>query len=253
MTNKLKYFIANWKMFGDLASLKSIKKINHYTSLKEMNSTKFRIILCIPSTLIYYFKKKIESKFISFGAQNCHHMQKYGPYTGSISSYMLKNAGAKYVILGHSENRTSGENYNIIHKKIECAINQNLNVIFCVGENLKDKSMNKTFSVIKSQINGSIKKKYSLSKIFIAYEPIWSIGSGRTPTIKDLKKISLFIKNFIKKKLKTKNYPVVLYGGSVNAKNIADFSSISNIDGFLIGGASQSPKKFIDIIKNYYK
>ena len=253
MTNKLKYFIANWKMFGDLATLQNVKKINHYLSSKKVPSNKLRIILCVPNTLIYYFKKKIKSKFISLGAQNCHHMKKYGPYTGSISPYMLKNVGTKYVILGHSENRTSGENYKIIHKKIECAINQNLNVIFCVGENRKEKSMNKTFSVIKNQINGSIKKKYSINKIFIAYEPVWSIGSGKTPSINDLKKISLFIKNFMKKKLKTKNYPIVLYGGSVNVKNIADFSSISNIDGFLIGGASQSPKKFIDIIKNYYK
>ena len=102
-------------------------------------------------------------------------------------------------------------------------------------------------------MRSSIDKKYNLNKIIIAYEPIWSIGTGKIPKIQELKKIFIFIKNEFKKNFKTKKFPVVLYGGSVNHNNIKVFSSISEIDGFLIGGASQSSKKFIDIIKNYYK
>ena len=99
----------------------------------------------------------------------------------------------------------------------------------------------------------SITKKLNHNKIIIAYEPIWSIGTGKIPKVEDLKKTFKFITNEYKKIFKTKNYPVVLYGGSVNEKNIIKFRLINEIDGFLIGGASQSSKKFIDIIKNYYK
>ena len=99
----------------------------------------------------------------------------------------------------------------------------------------------------------SIEKKYNFSKIIIAYEPVWSIGTGQIPKSEELRKIFRFIKYEFKKKFKKKSYPVVLYGGSVNENNVKMLSSISEIDGFLIGGASQSPKKFIDIIKNYYK
>ena len=249
MTNKLKYFVANWKMFGNLASLKSANKINYYISSKKKLRSHSKIILCLPNTLIYFFKKNFHSKFISLGAQNCHQDEKYGSYTGSVSSYMLKNVGAKYVILGHSENRITGESNNVIKKKIKSAINQKLKVILCVGETLNEKNRKKTFSVIKKQIISSLGKKFNTNKIIIAYEPVWAIGSGKIPKTNKLEAIF----KLIKKNFKHKKTPVVLYGGSVNAKNIRNFSSVPNIDGFLIGGASQTPKKFIDIIKNYYK
>jgi triosephosphate isomerase len=166
---------------------------------------------------------------------------------------MLKNAGAKYVILGHSENRAEGDTNQLIKKKIESALNQKLNIIFCIGETFKEKIKGKTFSVLKNQIKGSIDKKYNINKIIIAYEPIWSIGTGKIAKVQELKNTFKFIKNEFKKNFKTKTFPVVLYGGSVNDSNIGLFSSISEIDGFLIGGASKSSKKFIDIIKNYYK
>jgi len=253
MTNKLKYFVANWKMFGKLSSLKNVHEIKRFLSLKKKISNKSKIILCIPNTLIYLFKKKINSHLISWGAQNCHYQEKYGPYTGSVSSYMLKNVGAEYVILGHSENRLEGETDSIIKKKIESSINQNLKIIFCIGETLNEKINRKTLFVIKRQILSSIDRKFNMNKIIIAYEPIWSIGTGKIPQVAELKKIFRFIKNEFKKNFKTKKSPTVLYGGSVNSKNIENFSGISDIGGFLIGGASQSPKKFIDIIENYYK
>ena len=253
MTNKFKYFIGNWKMFGDFSSLKSIYQINRFCIKFKKHSKKIKIILCVPSTLIYFFSRKIKSKFISLGGQNCHHYKNYGPFTGSVSASMLYKVGAKYVILGHSENRIEGDSNYLIKKKIDSALNQKLNVIFCIGEKFKEKIKGKTLSVLRKQINDSIDRKYNLNKIIIAYEPVWSIGTGKIPKVKELSKIFRFIKIEFKTKFKTKKFPIVLYGGSVNESNIRMFAQISQIDGFLIGGASQSSKKFIDIIKNYYK
>ena len=252
MTNKLRYFIGNWKMFGDFGSFKIIHKINEF-SRKSKNKSKKKIILCVPNTLIHFFKKKLKSKFISLGVQNCHYHQGYGPFTGSVNASMLKKAGAEFVILGHSENRSEGETNQLIKKKIESAINEKLSIILCIGEALKEKKRGKTFSILKKQIKSSLEKKFNVNKIIFAYEPVWSIGTNKIPKMNELKSTIKFIKNEFKKTFKTKKSPKVLYGGSVNDKNISLFSSISEIDGFLIGGASQSSKKFIDIVKNYYK
>jgi triosephosphate isomerase len=166
---------------------------------------------------------------------------------------MLKKIGAKYIILGHSENRADGDTNKMILKKIESALKNNLKVIFCIGETLKEKLNGKTFLILKKQLKSSIKRNFNTKNIIIAYEPIWSIGTGRIPKNSDIEKNLKFIKKEFKKIIRKKYPPTVLYGGSVNSKNIRNFSSNSEIDGFLIGGASQSSKKFIDIIKNYYK
>ena len=128
-----------------------------------------------------------------------------------------------------------------------------MNIIFCIGETYKEKKRGKTFSILKKQIKSSLEKKFNVNKIIFAYEPVWSIGTNKIPKMNELKSTIKFIKNEFKKTFKRKKPPKVLYGGSVNDKNISLFSSISEIDGFLIGGASQSSKKFIDIVKNYYK
>ena len=253
MTNKFKYFIGNWKMFGDSSSIKIIYRINHFVRTLKKSNNKNNIILCVPNTLIFYFTKKIKSALISIGAQDCHHHHSYGAFTGAVSALILKKSGAKYVILGHSENRFAGDSNLIIKKKVESALKNNLNIIFCVGETYKEKVKGKTFSIIKKQISDSISGKFNLKKIIISYEPVWSIGTGKIPKSEDLIKTFSFIKNFFKKRFGTKINPIVLYGGSVNERNVRLFSTISQIDGFLIGGASQSSKKFIDIIKNYYK
>ena len=252
MTNKLKYFIGNWKMFGDFSSFKIIHKINQF-SHKYQKLNRKKIILCVPNTLIHYFNKKLKSKFISLGAQNCHYHEGYGAFTGSVNASMLKKMGTEYIILGHSENRLEGETNQLIKKKIKSALNQQLNIIFCIGETYKEKKRGKTFSILKKQIKSSLEKKFNVNKIIFAYEPVWSIGTNKIPKMNELKSTIKFIKNEFKKTFKRKKPPKVLYGGSVNDKNISLFSSISEIDGFLIGGASQSSKKFIDIVKNYYK
>jgi len=252
MTNKLKYFIGNWKMFGDFSSFNIIAKINQFHQ-KNKKLNKSKIILCVPSTLINYFKKKLKLSSVLLGAQNCHHSKTYGSFTGSINSKMLKNVGAKYIILGHSENRLNGDTDDLIKQKIVSALEEKLIIIFCIGESFKDKKNGKTFSVLRNQIKSSLIKKFDLNKIIFAYEPIWSIGTNKIPKENELKRTVNFIKNEVKIFFNSKKKCIVLYGGSVNSNNISQLSKVTEIDGFLIGGASQSSKKFIDIIKNYYK
>jgi triosephosphate isomerase len=160
---------------------------------------------------------------------------------------MLKSVGANYVILGHSENRKKGENDKLINLKIKSAIKAKLKVIFCIGETLSEKNKGKTKLILSKQIRLGLNKVQKKSNIFIAYEPVWSIGTGKILKNRDLDQIIKFIKYKFKGKL-----PKILYGGSVNTQNINDLKKISSLDGFLIGGASQNAKKFIDIVKKTY-
>ena len=238
------YFIANWKMFGSLNSLKSLDKfIKFFKNFKK--NTYSKIIYCPPTTLINPMIKKLKKTRIQIGAQNCHESQNYGAFTGSINAKMLKEVGATYVIIGHSENRQEGETDKLVNNKIKSALKSGLKVIFCIGETLKEKKTKKTKKLLSKQIKLGLNKIKSNKNIIIAYEPIWSIGSGLIPKKKELFETIRFIKK------KAKNYKV-LYGGSVNPKNINLLNLINNIDGYMIGGASQDPKKFIDIIKKTY-
>ena len=244
MTNKYMYFIANWKMFGNLKSINSLDKVIKFSKSKEIN--KGRLIYCPPYTLITSFFKKFKNCLIDIGAQNCHESENYGSHTGFVNAKMLKSVGANYIILGHSENRKKGETDKIINLKIKSAIKANLKVILCIGETLKEKKSKKTKSIISKQIRIGL-KKIQKSKLFIAYEPVWAIGTGNIPNIRELENTV----NFIKKRFKGK-LPKILYGGSVSPNNIDDLKKITSLDGFLIGGASQNSKKFIDIVKKTY-
>tara|TARA_B100001027_G_scaffold164088_1_gene116366 strand:+ start:369 stop:974 length:606 start_codon:yes stop_codon:yes gene_type:complete len=197
--------------------------------------------------LIKSFKDKTKNSNIKIGAQDCHSHSKYGPFTGAVSSKMIKDLGCEFVIIGHSETRTINNNKNI-NLKIQSALNEKLNVILCIGEKLIEKKNNKTKSVLKKQLLEGLNNINNLNNIIIAYEPIWSIGSGIIPTQNDLTKNVKFIKDTLKiSKNNTKSK--ILYGGSVNPKNIKNLMRINNIDGFLIGGASTNEKIFIDIMK----
>ena len=239
------YFVANWKMYGSLSSLNSLNKVIKFSKSKEIN--KGRLIYCPPFTLISSFSKMFKNCQIGIGGQNCHEEENYGPYTGSISSRMLKNIGAQFVIIGHSENRKNGESDKLINLKIKSALAAKLKVIFCIGETLSDKKNKKTKSILSKQIKVGLDNIRNKSNIFIAYEPVWAIGTGIIPKSKDLFKTIDFIKSKFKKK-----YPKVLYGGSVSPQNIKNLKQINNIDGFLIGGSSQNVNKFIDIVKKTY-
>ena len=243
MTNKYMYFVANWKMFGDFKSLKLVNKVISFS--KKFKSSKFKIIYLPPNTLICPMAQMVKNTKIEVGAQNCHHQENYGAFTGSVNAKMVKGVGAKYVILGHSENRQTGESDKLINLKIKTALKNGLKVIFCIGEKIKDKRNKKTNLILSKQIKQGL-KGVKLNNIIIAYEPVWAIGSGLIPKSDELFKTINFIKSKFRKKLK------ILYGGSVNNKNINELKTIRNIDGFLVGGASQNSKKFIDIIKKTY-
>ena len=231
-------------MFGSLNSLNSLHKVDKF--LKSFKKKKFvKIIYCPPNTLIRPMSKKLKKSSIMIGAQNCHQNLNYGAFTGSVNSQMLKDVGARYIIIGHSENRQNGETDKLINSKIKSAIRSGLKVIFCIGENMSEKRKKITKQILSKQIKLGLSNINNQKNILIAYEPVWSIGTGLVPKSKDLFETI----NFIKKKIKKYK---VLYGGSVNPKNIRELKSVNNIDGFLIGGASQIPNKFIDIIKKTY-
>lgn len=239
------YFVANWKMYGALSSLNTLNKVIKFSKSKDIN--KGRLIYCPPYTLLSSFSKKFKNCQIGIGGQNCHEGENYGPYTGYVNSRMLKNIGAQFVIIGHSENRVKGENDKLINLKIKSALRAKLKVIFCIGETLNQKKQKKTKSILSKQIQVGLNSIKNKSNIFIAYEPVWAIGSGIIPKSEDL----FATVQYIKSKLKV-NFPKVLYGGSVNTQNITSLKEVNNLDGFLIGGASQNAKKFIDIVKKTY-
>tara|TARA_B100000676_G_scaffold103610_1_gene103455 strand:- start:13954 stop:14703 length:750 start_codon:yes stop_codon:yes gene_type:complete len=245
MTNNM-FFIANWKMFGDFKSVNSTKKVIKLSKNKKYKKAK--IVYCPPYTLINNFIKLVKNTKVEVGAQNCHHSQSPGPFTGSINADLIKSCGAKYVIIGHSENRVTGDTNYDINLKIKAALKKKLKVILCIGETLKDKKKNKTNLILKSQIKKGLKNIKKNKNIIFAYEPVWSIGTGIIPKINNLEKQVAVIKKMIMKHWSLKK-PTIIYGGSVNSKNIKDLKEISLINGFLIGGASQNSNNFIDIIK----
>jgi len=141
MTNKYMYFVANWKMYGSLSSLNTLNKVIKFSKSNEIN--KGRLIYCPPYTLISSFSEKFKNCQIGIAAQNCHESENYGPYTGSVNPRMLKNIGAHFVIIGHSENREKGENDILINLKVKSALKAKLKVIFCIGETLDQKKKKK--------------------------------------------------------------------------------------------------------------
>ena len=240
------FFIANWKMFGDFKSVNSIKKVIKLS--KDKKYKKAKIIYCPPYTLLDKFFKITKNSKIEIGAQNCHHYQNHGPFTGSVNVNLIKSIGAKYVIIGHSENRASGDSNHIINLKIKSALKKKLKIIFCIGESLKERKKNKTNFVLNSQIVRGLKNIKKNNNVIFAYEPVWSIGTGLVPKNNDLKIQINVIKKIVSKFWRLSN-PKIIYGGSVNPKNISELRKIRSIKGFLVGGASQKVKNFIDIIK----
>jgi|TARA_B110000971_G_C20005392_1_gene498865 triosephosphate isomerase len=182
------------------------------------------------------------------GAQDTHEKES-GAYTGSISSQMLSDLGAGYVIIGHSERRQYfGENVKLLADKIIAAQKADLKVIFCIGE-LKNEIKNRK-SVLRKQLK-SLPKKLNYKNIIIAYEPVWAIGTGLIPSFDEINSIHLSIRDILKYDLKFSKNVSILYGGSVNPKNASNILSLENVDGALVGGASLNSKDFSNIIDYY--
>ena len=255
MTNKYMYFIANWKMYGGLNSLNSLNKVIKFLKVFKKNNI-VKIIYCPPNTLINSMTKKLKKTRILVGAQNCHENETFGPFTGYINSSMLKNAGAKFVIIGHSERRSlCHETSSIVSQKAVKAVSAGLKVIICIGENSKDREKGDYLFVLEDQLKQSLSDLSSdnnllSNDIIIAYEPVWAIGTGNTASKKDIEEVHKFIKEIISSNYQF-NYDLpILYGGSVNSKNSSEIFKINNVDGVLVGGASLNSDEFLKIINN---
>ena len=270
-----KTIIANWKMNGSFDD-SQIWVDNLSQKLAENKNQLPEIILCPPTIMIdfideLFLEKEFErienlqgslddisedelekliatSRKVKIGGQNCHPEIK-GAFTGSTSAKMLKDCGAKFVILGHSECRKYfNESDEIISKKTAQAINCNLTPIICVGEPLSKRSNGEYTEYVTKQIQNSIPKNLDIKQLILAYEPIWSIGTGKTPTSDEIEDMAKIIDLELSKNHHIKNYKI-LYGGSVNCNNAAQISLIKNIDGLLVGGASLDSDEFFKIIQ----
>ena len=189
----MRYFIGNWKMFGVPKSINILKKVNSFYS-KDKNRRKYKVIITPPYILIESFAKYFKNKKISIGSQNCYQKDFFSSITAAISPFMLKKIGAKFTLVGHSDNRGEGDTDRMLRDKVKFALNNNLKVIFCIGENKKEKRNKKTFSVLTKQLIKVLNRKFDSKSIIVAYEPVWSIGTGKIPTKSELTKTTKYIK-----------------------------------------------------------
>jgi len=247
-----KIVAGNWKMNLDKSSSDNlVKEILDLT--KENKST--QIILSPPFIYLQQIVKDCQSRAdILIAAQNCN-ANDNGAFTGEVSANMLKSIGVDYVILGHSERRQLfGESNEILNLKLSQALSNNLNVIFCCGEDINQRENNQHFKIIEDQLNSTIFKLSvdDFSKIVIAYEPIWAIGTGKTATSNQAQEIHNHIRLLIKNNYdqELSNNTSILYGGSCKPTNAKAIFSENDIDGGLIGGASLQSADFTSIISS---
>jgi len=243
-----KFVIGNWKM--NPISNKEAEKLFVTIASSISSLKKTEVIICPP--FLYLDKlSKISSKVI-LGAQDAF-WGDTGPFTGEVSSLMISDAGAKYVILGHSERRVLGESNLDVNKKLKAVLASGLMPIVCVGD-LERNENHEYFNFVKKQIEEGLNgiQKNLLSKIIIAYEPVWALSTtvGRKDaTPNDSREMNIFIKKILSDKFGVKTeLPRIIYGGSINEKNILDFMINGGIEGVLIGGASLKADKFLEII-----
>jgi len=234
-TNKI--VIGNFKMnmlFED---------IEEYIRIIKGNINSNNVIICPTSIYISYFLKQD----YKVGIQNVFNEDK-GSYTGEVSSQQAKSMGIDYVIVGHSERRIYFKEEEIINKKILAIEKNNMISILCIGETIEEKLMFKTEEKLKKQIVSALNNVEKFDNIIIAYEPVWAIGTNKIPSVEDISKIAIYIKQVVNEIYEYKSIKV-LYGGSVNKKNINEINKINEIDGVLVGNASTNAEEFLNIIE----
>ena len=218
-------------------------------------SNNVKVVICSPAPYFHLVNIRLESDNIALGGQNSFNEEK-GAFTGEISNSMLLDLGCEYVILGHSERRSIfNESDELINKKVISALEYDLNPILCIGETEEENESGKTFDVLKKQLDIALKNVSFLEQeLIIAYEPVWAIGTGKTPTNEDIAKTHDWIRNELKTHFSDQflNIPI-LYGGSLNDKNCDEILKISNVNGGLVGGASLVSSKFKKIIDSANK
>jgi triosephosphate isomerase len=247
---QIRHLIAgNWKMNGVKASVAEISKLRQAVEAEGL-SAKADVMICPPATLLSLFADTLRGSPVAVGAQNCHKAAS-GAYTGNISAPMLADAGATAVILGHSEPRSMQGERDIDVKEKAVAVNAaGMTAIICVGETAGERKMNLTLQVIGRQLKGSLPDGITAANTIIAYEPVWAIGTGLTPSAADVAEVHKFIRDELVKLLGATGEAVrILYGGSVSAKNADELMAVANVNGGLVGGASLKADDFLPIIR----
>ena len=240
-------FVAgNWKM--NLNRVQAIELAKNIDEQKE----RFRHaeVVIFPSFVwLSSVQEILKGDGCKLGAQNCH-SEPMGAHTGDVSLDMLKDIGCDYVILGHSERRINHlERSSEINKKVCLANKSNLISIVCVGETLEERNQGKAMSIVTAQLQGSIPKDMEPSNLMVAYEPVWAIGTGKTPTLNDIEEMHSHIRKIVLETNVRTDKIRILYGGSVKPNNAAEIFELANVDGALVGGASLSANDFMSIIQ----
>ena len=249
MTDAIRPLIAgNWKMNGLKASAGEFEAMLNGAS--EV-AAKADLLVCPPATLIAAFAEKARgAETLAIGAQDCH-PKASGAHTGDISAEMLADAGATAVIVGHSERRADhGESDALVRQKAEAAWRAGLVAIVCVGETRAERDADKTLHICGGQLEGSLPDGSTGGNLVVAYEPVWAIGTGLTPTSEDVEQVHRFIRESLISRFNAEGTRIrILYGGSVKPSNAAELMGVANVNGALVGGASLKAADFLAIAK----
>lgn len=240
--------VGNWKMNGLRMALMEVHNLNNTVrSSRELSTVD--IMLCPPTTLLMKISDELENKTISLGAQDCH-ISASGAHTGDISAEMLADAGASAVILGHSERRCDhSETDEIVLSKQKSVHRAGLIGIICIGETLGHRQAGLTSKVVERQLENSISSQSTSYNTIVAYEPVWAIGTGITPSLEEISKTHALIRTHLTQRFCEDGSRFrILYGGSVKPQNATDLMGVANVDGALVGGASLKSIDFLRII-----
>ena len=251
MTPDIKPLVAgNWKMNGFRSSIGEIEAMDAGYDVELRN--RIDLLVCVPATLLHQAAHACVGSGIEIGGQDCH-VNSVGAHTGDISAEMIADAGGTAVIVGHSERRADhGETNEIVKAKAEAGLRGELSVIVCVGETENERNDDKTLEVIKDQLAGSLPNAMSADNVIVAYEPVWAIGTGRTPTAAEVGEVHSFMRSFLVKNHGASGGKTrLLYGGSVKPGNAVELMGIANVDGALVGGASLKAADFLGICEAY--
>jgi triosephosphate isomerase len=239
----------NWKMNGLQRSAAELTRMIDGT---RGLAAPVDVLVCPPATLLAGFAALAQDSHIRIGAQDCH-PEPAGPFTGDISAEMLKDAGATAVIVGHSERRVLHHEADAdVRAKALAAWRAGLVAIVCIGESEAQREAGETLGIIGTQLQGSVPDGVTTENTVIAYEPVWAIGTGRTPTLGDVGEVHGFIRGWLSVRCGGTGEGIrILYGGSVKASNAAELMAVDNVNGALVGGASLKAEEFLAIIGGY--
>ena len=251
MTDAIRPLIAgNWKMNGFKATTAEFEVMLAGAAGVAAQAD---LLVCPPATLIAAFAEKARgSKNLAIGAQDCH-PKASGAHTGDISAEMLADAGAGAIIVGHSERRADhGEGDGLVRQKAEAAWRAGLTAIVCIGETQAQRDAGQTLDVCRGQLSGSLPDTATSGNLVVAYEPVWAIGTGLTPTVGDVEQIHMFIRGLLVARFSGEGTKMrILYGGSVKPSNARELMAVANVNGALIGGASLKAADFLAIAGSY--